>query len=167
MRMCGLPMRYLLRMAGSAAAISILASCDGSTGPRSELSGTWDLTLLNGQTLPSVYYTNPLGGARKWVVGGTLELSTGDRAIDSRKLREQQGGVGGVWDEFEYNTTPSYQRNGDQLVIQRPAFPGHSGAYADTGLFDGNILHLPVKTVDGLFLHDGSGQARTLTYVRR
>ena len=163
----GQSVRHVLRIAGSTIAIMIIAGCDGGgTEPDGGLTGTYALALTNGQTLPVVYYYSPLGGSTKWVVGGTLELSRQNRAVDSRRLREQSGGVGGVWDDFEYNTTASYERNGDQLVIQRPGFPGQT-AYADTGLFDGDILHLPVKNIDGSGLHDGSRRAWTLTYVKR
>ncbi len=160
--------RHLLRITGSTVAILILSGCGGgSTEPNGRLTGTYDLTLLDGQTLPSVYFFHPLGRGTKWVVGGTLELSDRSRAVDSRRLREQTGGVGGVWDSFDYNTTASYEIDGDRLIIQRSPVLGQPVAYADTGLFDGDILHLPVKSIDG-GLHDGSGfKVRTLTYVRR
>lgn len=159
--------RYVRGITECSVAVLILAGCDGGSTDPDRPTGTYDLALTDGQTLPVVYYSNPVGGSKKWVVGGTLELSAGSRAVDSRRLRHQSGGVSGVWDDFDYNTTPSYQRDGDRLVIQRPPFPGHPDAYADTGLFDGDILHLPVKTIDA-GLHDGTGiQVRVLTYVKR
>lgn len=163
MRKRGLTVRYLLGIAGAVATALVVSGCGGgSTEPNGRLSGTYDLTLLNGQTLPSVYLTYGIVRATKVVVGGSLEFSSRDRAADSRRLRDQPGGVGGLWSPFEYNTTVSYHTEGDRLIIQRPGLPGQPATYADTGLIDGDIVHVPVRTIDGQGL-----QVHTLTYVKR
>lgn len=152
----------LIRRTASTATLLVLAGCGGgSTEPGDSLHGTYDLSLLSGQTLPAIYHYYGFTGATKTVVGGTLELSR-DLVTDSRRLRLHPTGTGGLWSDFEYNTTASSHLDGDLVIIQRPRVPGQATAYADTGLFDGDILHVPVKTIDGELL-----QVHTLTYVKR
>lgn len=159
----GLKAGNLFRIVGSAAVMFVLAACDGgSTEPGGPLSGTYDLTLVNGQSLPALYLTYGLYRSQKFVLDGTLEFSRRDHAADSRRLRDQPLDPGGLWSTFSYKTTGSYQSDGDRLIIQRPRFPGVSAAYADTGFINGDILLIPVQTIDGQ-----GRQVHTLTYVRR
>lgn len=136
-------------------------ACGSSTEPGGRTSGTWDLTLINGQALPRVYLVYGFG-ATKQLLGGTLEFTSGSRLSESRDWRNTPVGAGGVPEDFEYSVTASYRGSGDRVIIQRPGVPGSPTAYADTGLFNDDVLILPVRTVDGT-----SVQQHTLTYVKR
>src|SRR5687767_4399544 len=123
------------------------AACGSSTEPSGRLSGTWDLTLINGQTLPRVYLFYGFG-ASKQLLGGTLQFTSRSRLEESRDWRNTPA-AGGIAEDFEYNTSASFSGNEERIIIQRPGLPGSAAAYADTGLFNGDVLILPVRTVDG------------------
>ncbi len=146
---------------GVAFALAAVAACGGSTEPSGRLSGTWDLTLINGQTLPRIYEVYGFG-ATKQLLGGTLEFTGSSRVAESRDWRNTPVGAGAIAEDFEYNTSGSFRGNADRIIIQRPGVPGSPTAYADTGLFNGDVLILPVRTVDGTEV-----QLHTLTYVKR
>ena len=160
-------MTFLRSMKGSvvriamAVAVSLTtAACDGSTGPSGRFSGTWDLTLIDGQTLPRVYEVYGFG-ATKQLLGGTLEFTSSSRLAESRDWRNTAVGAGAVPEDLEYNTSASFSGSQDRIIVQRPQIPG-AAAYADTGLVNGDVLILPVRTVDGTGV-----QSHTLTYVKR
>ena len=152
---------FALRIAGWAIVMLGVAACGGSTEPSGRLSGTWDLTLINGQTLPRVYEMYGFG-ATKQLLGGTIEFTSSSRLAESRDWRNTPVGAGGIPEDFEYNTSGSFRGVEDRIIIQRPPGPGISAAYADTGFFNGDVLILPVQTVDGTEV-----QRHTLTYVKR
>ena len=149
------------RMMRLAVVLLATVACGGSTEPSGRLSGTWDLTLINGQTLPRVYLFYGFG-ATKQLLGGTLQFTSSSRLAESRDWRNTPVGAGAVAEDFEYNTSASFSGSEDRIIVQRPGIPGAPAAYADTGLFNGDVLILPVQTVDGTAV-----QRATLTYVKR
>ena len=151
----------VVRIAVVVAVLSASAACNGSSEPSGRFSGTWDLTLINGQTLPRVYEVYGFG-ATKQLLGGTLQFTSRSRVAESRDWRNTPVGPGAIAEDFEYNTSGSFSAAEDRIIIQRPGVPGAPAAYADTGLFNGDVLILPVQTVDGTAV-----QRHTLTYVKR
>ena len=151
----------VVRIAMVVAVLLTSAACGGSTEPGGRLSGTWDLTLIDGQTLPRIYEVYGFG-ATKQLLGGTLQFTSSSRLAESRDWRNTTIGPEAIPEDFEYSTSSSFSGEGDEIVIQRPRVPGGSAAYADTGLVSGDVLILPVQTVDGTAV-----QRHTLTYVKR
>lgn len=156
-----LPGSTRLLAIGAAFALVSAAACGGSTEPSGPFSGTWDLTLIDGQTLPRVYEVYGFG-ATKQLLGGTLEFTSSSRLAESRDWRNTPIGPTAVPEDLEYNTSGAFSGSQDRIIVQRPRVPGAAAAYADTGLFNGDVLILPVQTVDGTGV-----QRHTLTYVKR
>ena len=150
----------VVRIALVAAVMLTTSACGGSTEPSGRLSGTWDLTLVDGQTLPRVYEMYGFG-ATKQLLGGTLQFTSSSRLAESRDWRNTPVGAGAIPEDLEYNTSASFNSSQDRIIVQRPQIPG-AAAYADTGLVNGDVLILPVQTVDGTGV-----QRHTLTYVKR
>lgn len=145
---------------GSIVAALIIAACADSVEPRHRRV-TYDLALVDGQTLPAVYLVYGFG-ATKRVISGSLDLTSESQLIDIKHTTNTPFGANPTIEDFHDTTTFRYRLEGDKLIIHRTNPSAPVPAYSDTGLVDGGVLYLNVATIDGT-----PNQRRVLTYVER
>jgi hypothetical protein len=121
----------------TAAVLSAL-SCSGSTEPGSDISGTFLLQTVNGDTLPYEYVRRVVEGrvVTHSVVGGRLEFRSRNRVYDIRQID--------FIDPAPDTLVASYRVEGDRLLLTYPATPGNP-AYTDTGTFFQNDFLIIVR----------------------
>ena len=142
-------------------AIAVVVACAGSVEPKGALSGEYDLLQVSGTVLPARYLVYGFGGqSYRYALGGTLQFTGRDRVIDTRRLSDQPQGTEPY--EFTYVDTSTYELEDGTLIIPRPGIPGVLAPHSDTGYVDGDIIILPVRTVEGEI-----ALTRTLTYLKR
>ena len=149
-----------LRVILSIVVIVAIVACSDAVEPEGG-DGGYDLALVDGQPVPAVYLVYGFG-ARKRLVSGSLDLNSATRLTDIRHTTNTPFGADPIVEDFHDTTAYAYRLVGDMLIIDRsnPAAP--AAAYSDTGFVDGDVLYLPVATVDGT-----PNQRRLLTYVKR
>ena len=141
-------------------AVATIAACSGSTEAKPVASGRYELSQVNGANLPARYLVYGFGGQSfRHAISGSLRFISGGRLIDSRRLTDQPQGTEPF--EFDYVDTASYEVEGDMLIIDRPGIPGQLAPYSDTAFVNGELLIMPVRTLEGIV-----PLVRTLTYLR-
>jgi hypothetical protein len=140
--------------------LATIAACGGSTEPDSVTSGRYELTLVNGTTVPMRYLVYGFGGqSYRHIFTGSIKFIGGSRLVDVRHVSDQPQGTQPF--EFDYVDTASYEVEGDMIIIDRPGIQGRIAPYSDTAFVDGEVLIMPVRTVEGI-----EPLVRTLTYLR-
>lgn len=153
--------RMSARLVVAAGAIAAVAACGGSTEPDGAVSGEFELSLVNGTAVPARYLVYGFGGQSfRHALEGTLRFGGRNRVIDRRHLSDQPQGTEPF--EFDYVDTASYEFEDGMIIIPRPGIPGRLAPYSDTAYVDGDVIIMPVRTVEGI-----EPLVRTLTYVRR
>lgn len=158
-------LRPMSRMSGrivvAAGAIAVIVACGGSTEPKGALSGEYELTLVNSTALPVRYLVYGFGGqSYRYAISGNLRFSGRNRVIDTRHVSEQPQGTEPF--EFDYVDTATYEFEDGLVIIPRPGIPGQLPPHNDTAYVDGDVIIMPVRTVEGIV-----PLVRTLTYVKR
>lgn len=149
------------RLVVAAGVIAAVAACGGGTEPEGAVSGEFELSLVNGTAVPARYLVYGFGGQSfRHALHGTLRFSGRNRVIDERTLTDQPQGTEPF--EFDYVDTASYEFEDGMIIIPRPGIPGLLPPHSDTAYIDGDIIIMPVRTVEGEV-----ALVRTLTYVRR
>ena len=152
--------RKAVRILVAVGAVAAVVGCGGSTEPDSAASGRYELSLLNGTAVPMRYLVYGFGGqSYRHIYSGSVKFIGGNRLVDVRHVSDQPQGTEPF--EFDYVDTASYEVEGDMIIIDRPGIQGQLAPYSDTAFVDGEVLIMPVRTVEGI-----EPLVRTLTYLR-
>jgi len=152
--------RTATRIIVAVGAVATIVACGGSTEPDSAASGRYELSLLNGTAVPMRYLVYGFGAqSYRHILSGSIKFIGGRRLVDVRRVTDQPQGT--QPSEFDYVDTASYEVEGDMIIIDRPGIQGQLAPYSDTAFVDGEVLIMPVRTVEGIV-----PLVRTLTYLR-
>lgn len=139
----------------AATAFAIAGGCKGNTEPSAELQGTYHLRLVNGDTVPYVYYHYPIvGGVVEYkVLDARVEFRTRHRLYDIRRL---------TYDVPIPDTLiAAYSVEGSRLLFARPATLTQP-AHTDTGTIAGDQLTMRIRHLAGV-----ENAYATFTYLRQ
>jgi hypothetical protein len=127
----------------SLAVAAVAAACgDDPTGSASDFAGTYNLTSVNGASMPFTYATGVFGG-RLEVVGGRIVVRSRGRLLYIIDHRSVDGG-GQVGPTESDTTVIAFETRGDRVMLKHPR-PFQPDSYVDTATVDSRTRTLTLR----------------------
>ena len=146
-------MRHMKRLLSVIAVMLVAACTDNSlTNPYGNVSGTYQLTVFAGRTLPATYTYSagqvsalPNGGTIQWT-GGTMVLNSNGTFVETNDYTATDNVNGSQSGSFISSGT--YTVNGTNFTLSAPAQNGVAQRYG-TGTIQFNTINYDENNGDG------------------
>jgi hypothetical protein len=123
-------------------AVAVASACSDSTGPSSEVKGTYTLISVNGVLLPVVFFADQFFTLR--VTSGTLTMNSNNTFSTSVTYQQTPAG-GGQTSTTTEACTGTYTMNGNTIGFTEAGSTNTSCGGAYNGTWDGaNTLTIDV-----------------------
>jgi hypothetical protein len=133
----------ILSLCALALGVALTSCDDGGTDPNSQLSGEYDLLLVNEAQLPFTVGQGGFGQTR--IISGQLVFEKPDTLVDIRVY--QGSGAGGTQPPVTETARLPYQVRGNLLIVDHPV----GASYADTGTINDNTITLKSRHSGALY----------------